>query len=179
MRSYAPRRLLALAMTTIFIGCGKSEAAHSNISVGASNAAPSGSISIVAAPKFPPATAREGSTIARGPQDDVLFVADEDHRALRVLPLPLSDDTKVTTISVPGRPAQVIASRDRVLVTVRDMPDGMGALVVLKRDGLVGLNETARIPLPADAWGLALSPDESFVVVTSAWGEMDSWPNTT
>lgn len=169
MRFCAPRRLWALAMITMVIGCGKSETDHSNASVGASSASPSGSISTAPPVKFPPATAREGSTIARAPQDDVLFVADEDHRALRVLPLPLSDETKATTISVPGRPAQVIASRNRVLVTVRDMPDGAGALVVLQRDGLVGLNEINRIALPTDAWGLALAPDESFVVVTSAW----------
>lgn len=167
MRSSAVRPLCALALTTVVIGCDKPPAERSNTAISSSSAAPSRSIST--APQYPPATAREGSTIARAPRDDVLFIADEDHQAVRVLPLPLADDTKVTTISVPGHPAQVIASRDRVLVTVRDMPDGTGALVVLKRDGLVGLNETARISLPSDAWGLALSPDESFAVVTSAW----------
>lgn len=167
MRLRAIRPVLPLVIAAIATGCNKP--VDSTTSPAGSSAPLVGSISMVSPQKFPPPTSREGSTIARAPQDDVLFVADEDHRALRVLPLPLADDTKVTTISLPGHPAQVIASRDRVLVTVRDMPDGSGALVVLKRDGLVGLNETARIALPSDAWGLALSPDESFVVVTSAW----------
>jgi YVTN family beta-propeller protein len=105
----------------------------------------------------------------RAPQNDVLVVADEDHSALRIVPIPFAEDTKVTTVSLPGRPAQVIASRDRVLVTVRDLPEGGGGLVILKRDGSLGLNETTRVALPADAWGLALAPDESFVVVSSAW----------
>jgi YVTN family beta-propeller protein len=118
---------------------------------------------------MPPPTAREGSSVVRAPQDDVLFVADEDHGALRIVPLPVEDDTKVTTVSLPGRPAQVIASRDRVLVTVRDLPEGGGGLVVLQREGSLGLKEIARVTLPADAWGMALAPDESFVVISSAW----------
>ncbi len=159
---------LALLFTTLLLGCGKAEIEQAPTAAASSSAGAKGSAAI-AAPKFPPPTSREGSTIARAPQDDVLFIADEDHQAVRVIPLPLREDAKVTTISVPGHPAQIIASRDRVFVTVRDMPDGTGALLVLKRDGLVGLNETSRITLPSDAWGLALDPTESFVAVTSAW----------
>jgi hypothetical protein len=33
----------------------------------------------------------------------------------------------------------------------------------------VGLKETARVALAADAWGITLAPDESFIGVTSAW----------
>lgn len=167
MRVCVIRQLFAPTMFAFFLGCDKPATEHSNAATTNASAAPSSGAAV--AVQVPPATAREGSTITRAPQNDVLFVADEDHRALRVLPLPLTDDTKVTTISVPGHPAQVIASRDRVLVTIRDMPDGNGGLVVLKRDGQAGLNETARIALPSDAWGMALSPDESFVVITSAW----------
>jgi len=169
MRSPAVRRLFAFAMLPLIVACDKLGTEHSNQTAGSSSAAPNNSISAVATPKYPPATGLEGSRFAGAPQDDVLFIADEDHQAIRVLPLPLGEDTKVTTISVPGHPAQVIASRNRVLVTIRDMPDGTGALLVLKRDGLVGLNESARIPLPSDAWGLAISADESLAVITSAW----------
>lgn len=114
-------------------------------------------------------TSRDGSAIVRAPQDDVLFVADEDHRAIYVLPLPLYENTPITTVTVPGRPAQIVASRDRVIVTVREMPDGGGGVVVYQRKDKLGLEEKARVALPNDAWGLALSPDESFVAVTSAW----------
>jgi hypothetical protein len=91
MHSASFRRLLALAMTTISIGCGKSEADRANEPAIQASAKASGGISTNVPVAFPPATAREGSTIARAPQDDVLFVADEDHQALRVLPLPLRE----------------------------------------------------------------------------------------
>ena len=117
----------------------------------------------------PKPASREGSSITRSPQDDVLFVADEDHRAVYILPFPFMEDTPVTTIAVPGRPSQIVASRDRVFVTVRDLSEGGGGLLIMQREGKLGLKETARVSLPADAWGIALSPDESFVAVTSAW----------
>lgn len=130
------------------------------------SARPTASASASAPPASP---AREGSTIARAVQDDVLFVADEDHAAIRVIPLPLTPERNGDTYPVPGRPAALVVSGDRVLVTVRGLDDGTGALLVLERAGPMGLAEKARISLPFDAWGLALSPDASFAVVTSAW----------
>ncbi|MEZ4313858.1 MAG: hypothetical protein R3F14_38040 [Polyangiaceae bacterium] len=44
-----------------------------------------------------------------------------------------------------------------------------GLLLVMKPDPERGLTELARIPLPPDAWGLAVSPDGTRAVVTSAW----------
>jgi DNA-binding beta-propeller fold protein YncE/mono/diheme cytochrome c family protein len=52
-----------------------------------------------------------------------------------------------------------------VLVTIRDP----GLLLILRELPDGGLEEEARIDLPADAWGLALTQDERTVVVTSAW----------
>lgn len=114
-------------------------------------------------------TSRDGSSIVRAPQDDVLFVADEDHRAIYVLPFPITETTPVTTVAVPGRPAQMVVSGDRVIVTVREMPDGGGGVVFFQRKDKLGLEEKTRVAVPNDAWGLALSPDESFVAVTSPW----------
>jgi len=114
-------------------------------------------------------TSREGSSIVRAPQNDVLFVADEDHRAIYVLPFPLNENTPITTIAVPGRPAQIVASVDRVFVTIREMPEGGGGVVFYQRKDKTGLEEKARVSVPSDAWGLALSPDESFIAVTSPW----------
>lgn len=114
-------------------------------------------------------TTRDGSSITRAPKDDVLFIADEDHRAIYIVPFPITEETPVTTIAMPGRPAQIVASKDRLFVTIREMPEGGGGVLFFQRDGKLGLKETARISVAADAWGIALSPDESFVGVTSAW----------
>jgi mono/diheme cytochrome c family protein len=169
MRAGVSRWFIFTITTTIFLGCGKTDPERTATPSTGSAARSENSVATAPKEQYPPATRREGSPVSRAPQDDVLFVADEDHQAIRVLPLPLAEDTKVTTISVPGHPAQIIASRDRVLVTLRDTPEGGGALLILKRDGTVGLNEIARIALPTDSWGLAISPDESLAVVSNAW----------
>lgn len=114
-------------------------------------------------------TTRDGSSITRAPKDDVLFIADEDHRAIYIVPFPITEETPVTTMAMPGRPAQIVASKDRIFVTIREMPEGGGGVLLFQRDGKLGLKEIARISVATDAWGIALSPDESFVGVTSAW----------
>jgi YVTN family beta-propeller protein len=110
-----------------------------------------------------PLPVRQGSTIARAPEDDILYVADEDHKAVRVLALPL-DAAQTAVIEMPGRPAQVLPTSTSVLVTIRDP----GLLLVMAREGN-RLIEKGRVKLPADAWGVALSPDQKRAVVTSAW----------
>ncbi|HMY21665.1 MAG TPA: hypothetical protein PKA58_35325, partial [Polyangium sp.] len=114
-------------------------------------------------------TTRDGSSITRAPKDDVLFIADEDQRAIYIVPFPITEETPVTTMAMPGRPAQIVASKDRIFVTIREMPEGGGGVLLFQRDGKLGLKEIARISVATDAWGIALSPDESFVGVTSAW----------
>lgn len=127
-----------------------------------------------AAPGTPTAAARppltfEGSTIAVAPTEDAIFVADEDAKVVRVLALPLRPESRPTRIEMPGRPAQLIVTEDRVLVTVRELAGGRGALLVLARKGATDLEEVSRTELPADAWGLALARDQRSALVTSAW----------
>jgi len=156
----------------------------------------------VAAPPLPAPTVREGSTVARSPTSDSLYVADEDHGCVRRIRLPLDVNNPVLAVPMPGQPAQVLALADRVLVTVRsagavapgkddaaanDAADagtskpftgratlvpsatGPGLLLVLRPDPDKGLVEVARVELPQDAWGLAVTPDESTALVSSAW----------
>ena len=66
---------------------------------------------------------------------------------------------------MPGAPAQALPIDGYVLVTIRDP----GLLLILKEEPGNKLKETARIPLSADAWGLAITKDEKTVIVTSAW----------
>jgi mono/diheme cytochrome c family protein len=114
---------------------------------------------------------------------DALYVADEDHGVVRKISLPLDVNAPAPAISMPGLPAQVLALEGRVLVTVRSEgalppgtgterpspPAGPGLLLILRPDPAAGLVETARIALPQDAWGIAVTPDESIALVTSAW----------
>lgn len=123
-------------------------------------------------------TRREGQALVRSPSEPVLYLADEDHSALRRIvltpeltsPPAIVDppaihfgEAKESRVDLPGRPAQVFATADRVLVTVRDP----GMLVVFSNSEAP--KEVGRVALPADAWGLAISPDASTAYVTSAW----------
>lgn len=112
----------------------------------------------------PGAAVHEGSALARSPRGDRLYVVDEDHRALHVLELPLGEGP-ARTVALPGRPAQVVALSDRVLVTLREP----SALWIAAPGGAGELRETARVALPDDAWGLAVSRDGGAALVTSAW----------
>jgi DNA-binding beta-propeller fold protein YncE len=106
---------------------------------------------------------REGNVIARSAGDDALFLADEDHHVLRWIPH--DPQIPAAALPLPGAPAQVLVLDDRILVTVRDP----GLLLILRYAPATGFVELARVPLPADAWGLAVTPDESLALVTSAW----------
>ncbi|EYF03754.1 hypothetical protein [Chondromyces apiculatus] len=112
-----------------------------------------------------PAPVRQGGTIARAVTDDALYVADEDHGVLRIVPLPLAPDRPGLAVTLPGPPAQVLPLDGRVLVTIRDP----GLLLVLRPDPAAGLVEAARVALPLDAWGIAITPDEKTALVSSAW----------
>ncbi|MFO0549680.1 MAG: c-type cytochrome [Polyangiaceae bacterium] len=139
----------------------------------ASGTAATGGVAIPSL-KLPLAANRQGQTIARAPTNDALFVVDEDHKAIRVFSLPLDDhSTPATTFPLSAHPAAVVALADRLLVTLRDEPNADGSasgqLLVLSREGATGLSERARVPLAADAWGLAVDEQEATAVVTSAW----------
>jgi hypothetical protein len=118
--------------------------------------------------KFP--LANEGNVVAVSPEHDALLIADEDHRVLRIVPLPFDPSKPARAIPMPGPPAQVVDYGDaqHVLVTIRDP----GLLLVLKPDPAAGLVEVQRVVLPADAWGITVA--NGMVLVTSAWTHMVS-----
>ncbi len=111
------------------------------------------------------ATVREGGAVARGVGEAALYVADEDHRTVRRVPLPVRAEAVGTAIELQGPPAQVLPLDGRVLVTVRDP----GLLLVLAPDATGALVEASRVALPDDAWGVAVTPDEKIALVSSAW----------
>jgi DNA-binding beta-propeller fold protein YncE/mono/diheme cytochrome c family protein len=113
----------------------------------------------VAAPRV-----REGSAVALAPGGAALYVASEEHGSIHVFRLP--DDHAGRAVRVPGAPANlVVLGTGEVLATIRDP----GLLLVLRPDAQAGLVEEGRVPVAADAWGLAASKDGALAYVTSAW----------
>jgi DNA-binding beta-propeller fold protein YncE/cytochrome c peroxidase len=159
-------------LLSVQLGCGSPSEAPSGATPSASSAkavTSAGASASTAAPASASVPVREGSAIARAAEDDALFVADEDHSMVRVIALPVEVRSKRADVAVPGRPAQVLALPRQVLVTVRQVGQGEGALLVLGRRPDLGLEETGRVSLPADAWGVAVTPDEGTALVSSAW----------
>ena len=132
-----------------------------------SSAAPGPADSAAASPPKAkkPAASRQGNVVARSPAEDILYVADEDGSALHLVELPFDKEKPARTVPLPGRPAQIVALDGEVLVTIRDP----GLLLVMRPDSEKILVESARIALPADAWGLAITKDEKAALVSSAW----------
>ena len=121
------------------------------------------------APQTPPVAAtvsfvREGSAIAISRHEERLYVASEELMSIRIVALPDSGPARV--VAMPGPVANlVVLPDDRVLAVVRDP----GLLVLLRPDAAAGLVEVSRVPVAADAWGLAVAPDGATAFVTSAW----------
>ncbi|MEO5725386.1 MAG: hypothetical protein ABI134_08110, partial [Byssovorax sp.] len=102
------------------------------------------------------AKVREGGALVRAAGEAALWIADEDHRVLRKIPLPIPADSAAlpAPIELPGAPAQVLALADRVLVTIRSVPEDLtkpnpithppGLLLIMKPDAQKGLVEAAR-----------------------------------
>ncbi len=114
---------------------------------------------------------REGSAVVVTPQGDLAIVADEDKTSLALVTLPIPESApKVDHVALQGRPASLVLIGTTLLATLREAPSpGEGALVAYELTSGGKLNEAWRTPLPADAWGLAVSPDGAFAAVTSAW----------
>jgi cytochrome c peroxidase/DNA-binding beta-propeller fold protein YncE len=179
MRPIALLLLLATGCASRGEGDG-SAPANSALSTSASlgSSSSSGAAPESPAPEKQPLLRREGQALVASPDEKALYLADEDHAALRRIaltpeltsPPAITDppavhfgDAVETRVDLPGRPAQVFVTADQVFVTVRDP----GHLVVFSTGEAP--KEIYRVPLPADAWGLALSPGAESAFVTSAW----------
>jgi DNA-binding beta-propeller fold protein YncE/mono/diheme cytochrome c family protein len=99
-----------------------------------------------------------------------LYVADEDHKVVRRIPIPVRAETPGTSFEMPGAAAAVLPLDGRVLATVREP----GLLLVLHVAQNGALSEERRVELPQDAWGLSVTADERTAIVTSAWSQQVS-----
>lgn len=165
MRSLLPACLGLLAITACEV-----DSAEQSVASGAASAA----TTVLVEPPGEAAPARswhrapthQGSALVRGARDEALYIADEDHARLVIAPLPLGS-RPLQTFALPGRPAQVLALEDRLLVTVRD--PGLLLSIPLEPGDVAPVRIAQRVALPADAWGLAVDDDEDTAFVTSAW----------
>jgi mono/diheme cytochrome c family protein len=111
----------------------------------------------------------QGASIARSPGGARVYVADEPNESIYVATeastLTGSEALPTLRVKLPGRPAQLVALGQHVLVTVRDP----SMLISLRPDATSGLIEEHRVALAGDAWGLAVTEDQQTAVVTSAW----------
>lgn len=156
MQDLARAMTLAGAMTLAVLGAGCGEKAGSTgggapatsvaVATSAIVAATSSAAPTAAPGVSPRAATHEGGPIARTARGDALIIADEDHRAVRVMELPLGQAKPPSEVAMPGAPAQVLALADRVLVTVLDP-----GLRVVMRPEESRFVETARVPVAADA----------------------------
>jgi hypothetical protein len=159
-----PCALLAFAGAAAVVGgCVDPEVKQGKPPEPTAAAAPAQTAEVAPAPPRPKAVVREGGSLVRSPVESALYLADEDHQVVRRIPLPVDVRNLGAVVNVPGRPAQVLALADRVLVTVRDP----GQLLILSAESAP--RELARVELPEDAWGIAISPDEKTAFVSSAW----------
>ena len=117
--------------------------------------------------------ARQGSGVllaeVLGPDATVLaYVADEDDRSLRVIDV--DKQREISVLSLPGAPAQlVMLPGGHLIASLRDAH----ALVLLDGVGTpdAPLSVRERIAAPPEPIGLALSPDDATLLVTSGWGQ--------
>ncbi len=171
-RTWAAKGLALLGVTLALAACGRratpSPTESPSVNPSSSAAAPA---ALAQSSKPPPKNAlahparvREGSAIVRSVSGDALWVADEDHATLHRLALPLTAEAKPTSFATPGPPSQLVALDGRLLVTIREP-----GLVVSYRTSGTTLVEEWRVPVAADAWGIAVDEEETFAFVTSAW----------
>ncbi len=112
---------------------------------------------------------RSGSTVALADIGGKTFayVADEDDQGIHVVDIDARTDLGSTPIG--GRPSQLMFLPDgRLVVALRDRAQ----IVVLEPqlDPAKPLDARCAVPTDAEPFGLALSPDDAQILVTSAWG---------
>ncbi|MGO9837151.1 MAG: hypothetical protein ACLP1X_23390 [Polyangiaceae bacterium] len=112
---------------------------------------------------------RAGSTVALADIGGKTFayVADEDDQGVHVVDVDAKADLGSTPVG--GRPSQVMFLPDgRLLVALRDQ--AQIAVLEPQPDPAKGLDVRCVVPTDVEPYGLALSPDDGQLLVTSAWG---------
>jgi mono/diheme cytochrome c family protein/DNA-binding beta-propeller fold protein YncE len=135
-------------------------AGASRVTAASSNAAP---------PKIERIGGRAGGGVALATVEGqrIAYVADADDRSLRVIDV--RDQKELSTFPLPGAPAMLaILSDGRIAVTLRDA----NQVAILSGAGTASspLQIEKRISVAVEPIGLAITPDEATLLVTSGWG---------
>lgn len=156
--------LLAVVVAAIAAACGSSGDATGASSTGAGpSPSASSSVAVASPPVGDVSLERVGGAVARTARG-LIAVVDEDHLALRLVDVSV-EPPAATEVGLSGRPAQVLALADALLVTIRDP----GLLVRLVPDGPSAFKVAGTAELPADAWGVTITADGKRALVSSAW----------
>jgi DNA-binding beta-propeller fold protein YncE/mono/diheme cytochrome c family protein len=105
--------------------------------------------------------------LAKAGDRSVAFVADEDERALRTIDLASGAEIAFTPLD--AAPGQTIVTADgRLVVALR----GGASLALFEpaADLAAPLEHRCSVPVAAEPFGLAISPDGARLLVTSRWG---------
>lgn len=114
-------------------------------------------------------THRQGNAVSlvRLGTKTLAYVADEDSQSIHTIDVALGRE--VATTAVGGSPAQTLVLADgRVAVTLRDK----NAVQILEpgENATDALTSRCTLALPAEPYGLAATPDDATLLVTSGWG---------
>lgn len=114
--------------------------------------------------------ARQGSTLALASSGDTTFayIADEDARAILTFDVDAGKEVGRTPLA--GVPSQLAVLGDgRVAVTLRDK-NRVAIFEPVSDDPSAQLEARCSVPVAVEPVGLAVTPDEQTILVTSAWG---------
>ncbi len=112
---------------------------------------------------------RQGNavTLARLGDRTLAYIADEDSQALHTIDVKAGREVATTPLG--GAPAQAMVLADgRVVVTLRNK----NAIEVLEpgANATDALTSRCTVAVPTEPFGLAATPDDSTILVTSGWG---------
>jgi DNA-binding beta-propeller fold protein YncE/mono/diheme cytochrome c family protein len=119
--------------------------------------------------RTPDARARQGSAVAlvRAGSRLLAYVADADSRSVHTVAI--DEGRELVRTRVDGQPRQLVVLADgRVAATLSD--GTRVAILEPNADPAEPLVRLCEREVPAEPWGLAVSPDDAKLVVTSAWG---------
>jgi DNA-binding beta-propeller fold protein YncE len=168
MRNSLAVGTVGLFVVGIMAGCGgsRTKGAATPVAAGAAGSA-SCKVRSIAKPMGQP---RAGSTVALAKigTKGVALVADEDARAVQMIDLETQKEIGSTPLD--GAPSQIIVTTDgRILVLLRDR----SRMQVLEAESAGGtLAARCAIETAPEPVGLAITPDDATVLVSSGWGRM-------
>lgn len=111
--------LAGTALAAISSSCG----GEGGATTGATPTATASTQASAAVPVLNTPRETSGGAAVLSPDGQHLFIADEDHDTVFLVPTAFSDPKTVKAIVMPGPPAQIVASKEVVWITIRNLPE--------------------------------------------------------